>query len=65
MKTKNRLKHLEKEEVPKEMTNKNSSNMTDIQMKTLQPEGQDPLKNAKPQTLRKANKKRGEKGKGT
>ena len=36
-----------------------------IQMKTLQPEGQVPLKNAKPQSLRKANKKRGEEGKGT
>ena len=30
--------------------------MTDMQMRTLQPEGQVPLKNATPQSLRKSNK---------
>ena len=37
------------------MTNKNSSNMTVMQMRTLKPEGQVPLKNATPQSLRKSN----------
>ena len=37
-KTKNQLKHLEKENVPQDKRNKNSSNMRDMQMRTLQQE---------------------------
>ena len=63
-KTKKRLKHLEKEEVPYKITNKNSSNLTDKPERTPQPEGQNLLKNAKSHAVRRQRKKRGEDDKG-